>query len=160
MRVFILFFTLIFSVFFKQCNKLSKPHLDEFMIGSWQTSYIKIKMPTHNGSDTISVYEDSFVTKNAYRAQSTYHDDKTFDAWYLSPKGEQRGKTTGEWTTKGDSLVISYTNNEEYIEVTYFIKQLGNAFSGRSISDWDNDEVEDDTLIMRGNRIELENENR
>lgn len=136
------------------CNS-SSLDLDRFMLSSWQTSYIKITMPTYQSSDTTSIFEDSFQKPGSVVAQSTYHFDKTFEAWYLSPEGKQMNKSFGNWATNGDSLILSYTYNKKEVNISYFIEQRNDEFSGKSISDWDNDGIHDDTLIMRSRKILL-----
>lgn len=138
-----------------QCGTTQQKDLNQFMVDSWQTSFIKITMPTHMGSDTTSVYEDKFTKKNTFLAQSVYRNDGTFEAWYLSPKGERKNRTTGQWQASGDSLNLSYVFNKKDVRVHYQITETNEGFEGVSVSDWDNDGVKDDTLIMRTKRIDL-----
>lgn len=156
MRLLFLIYFLAASSLVNQCDSRKTSNLDKFMQSSWQTSYIKITMPTHTGTDTMFIFEDSFKSANSIKAQSIYLANHTFEAWYLSSEGEQLNKTSGQWNTKGlDTLILSYTYNDRIVEVNYFIQPEKDGFLGRSIHDWDNDGIKDDTLIMKSKRIQL-----
>lgn len=122
------------------------------MLHTWETEYIKITMPTQNGTDSLFVYEDDFSKPNSIKAQSIYFSDGTFESWYLK-NNKPMNKTKGNWHTKGDSLYIDYFYNQRQVKATYFIKITKNGFHGKSIYDWDNDGQKDDTLIMKSKRL-------
>lgn len=124
------------------------------MLGNWQTTYIQIKMPTHMNSDSLSYMESDFSEPDATIAQSTYLDDGSFEAWYVV-NGKEVGLTKGNWTMQNDSLNISYRQGESEVNAQYFIRFTSEGFYGKSIYDWDQDGIEDDTLIMKSKRIEL-----
>lgn len=154
MKAKFIFFTFILGTFFVAC-KQEKKSLNNFMIGSWQTEYIKIEMPTVNKTDSTSVFEDDFSKPNVGRAQSTYKKDGTFSAWFKQPDGKKVGKTNGTWKTKGDSLYVYYPYLGKQVQVWYLITKTKLGFTGKVIYDWDNDKEFDDTLIMKSKRIEL-----
>ena len=79
------FTALIFGILFVACNQ-EKKSLNDFMIGSWQTEYIKIEMPTINKTDSTSVFEEDFSKPNIGRAQSTYKNDGTFTQCSENPR--------------------------------------------------------------------------
>lgn len=125
------------------------------MVNSWQTSYIRISMPTHQGSDTIHVFEDDFMSSNGMKAQSQYHSDGTFESWYVHD-GKESNRTSGKWKIIGeDSLQIEYHYDNRDVKTTYFINAIEDGFKGVNIYDWDNDGVKDDTLLMKTKSIEL-----
>lgn len=156
---------LIFGIFFVACKQekkekviettASKPLLKNFIVGSWQTTYLKITYPTANDTDSTSVFEDDFSKPTAGKAQSTYNNDGTFTAWFIQPDGKKVGETTGKWSTKGDSLLVDYPYLGNQVKAWYTIKQTEKGFNGTSIFDWDNDGENDDTLIMKTKRINL-----
>ena len=80
----------VFGMLFVACKK--EKTLNDFMIGNWQTEYMKIEMPTVNKTDSTSVMEEDFSTPNSARAQSTYKKDGTFTAWFK----EFNGNIVGE----------------------------------------------------------------
>lgn len=123
------------------------------MLNTWQTSYIKIEMPTAYGKDSTYVFEDNFSKKNAILAQSIYKNDGTFTAWYLHPNKTKTGETHGTWKIKGDSLLISYTYLGKESNPSYYITKTNEGFEAKSIYDWDNDKEKDDILIMKTKKI-------
>ena len=146
---------LIFGMLFVTCNQKEKKNLSDYMVGNWETTYLKIKMPTVNKTDSTSVFEDNFTNPNTGRAQSSYKKDGTFSAWFKQPNGNKVDETNGKWKTKNDSLFINYIYLGKQVKAWYKIKQLKNGFKGTSISDWDNDGKFDDTLIMKTKKIKL-----
>lgn len=145
----------LFGILFAACKKEKKTALKDYMIGTWQTEYIKIEMPTVNKTDSTSVFEDDFSKPNTGRAQSTYKNDGTFNAWFKKPNGEKTGETSGKWKTKNDSLYVDYPYLGKQVQAWYSIKKTKEGFEGNVIYDWDNDGEFDDTLIMKSKRIKL-----
>ena len=97
---------LFFGMLFVSCsaNKNSK----EFMVNSWQTTYLKIEMPTHQKSDSLNVYEDKFENNPELVAQSNYKSDGTFTSWFLNKKGEKISESNVKWQVKEDSLFVQF----------------------------------------------------
>ncbi|OSY87083.1 hypothetical protein WH52_13560 [Tenacibaculum holothuriorum] len=162
MKLKTIFFVILFGTFFVACkNEKSekkvetKKSLKDFMVGNWETQYIKIEMPTVNKTDSTSVFEDDFSKPNTGRAQSTYNNDGTFSAWFKQPDGKKVGETKGTWKTKGDSLYVDYPYLGKQVQAWYFIKQNDNKFEGKVVYDWDGDGEFDDTLQMKSKRIDL-----
>jgi hypothetical protein len=166
-----LIFILAFGMLFVCCKKeKSQPQstqketpktektLKEYMVDSWETTYLKIEMPTFYQTDSIRVIEETYDENSARRAQSIYNADGTFSAWFVDGQGEDTGQTSvGEWDVKGDSLYISFVYQGRDMQVRYFIEKTTEGFYGRSIYDWDNDGEFIDTLQMKTKRIVLGN---
>lgn len=144
----------VFGILFASCKK-EKFNLQEYMVGSWQTKYMNLKMPTYQKSDSVYVLEDDFSEADATLAQSTYRKDSTFTAWYLSPEKEKLSITHGKWSVKNDSLCIEFVMNNQNTKAMYFIEKTEDGFEGKSLYDWDNDGEKDDFLIMKTKRIIL-----
>lgn len=138
-------------------RKIKQKKLNDFMLGSWQTTYLKVEMLTANGTDSTKVYEKDFSKKEDILAQATYHKNGTFLAWYVQPNGKKTGKAQGNWKAVNDSLFITYTVEGRIgnFNPIYKIKQTDNGFKATSVYDWDKDGKKDDTLIMKSKRIEL-----
>lgn len=147
---------LVFGILFASCE--SKPTLQEYMADSWQTSYLKIEMPTFQKSDSTNVYEDKFENNPAITAQSNYNSDGTFTAWYLNRAGEKLDETPGKWRIEGDSLYVEYDYQGKTSKISYHIKQTKEGFEGTSKYDWDEDGEFDDLLVMKTKRIDLKKE--
>ncbi len=152
MKTKFIFFAFIFGILFAAC-KQEKKVLNHFMVGTWQTEYIKIKMPTFRKTDSTSVVEDNFSKPNINRAQSTYNNDGTFIAWFKQPDGKKVNETKGKWKAKGDSLYVDYTYSGKLVQAWYKVNQTNQGFSAKVIYDWDNDGEYDDTLIMKSKKI-------
>lgn len=145
--------SLLFVLFLLNCT--DKKDLRQFMINSWQTTYIKIEMPTYNNSDSLYVYEDRFETKPTLIAQSQYHKDGTFSAWYLTQDGEKQSESKGVWEVQGDSLTVNYTYNNQEQHYSYHIQMMDSGFVASSLSDWDNDGKKDDLLLMKTKSVKF-----
>lgn len=149
-----IFLALFFGLLFGACKSSNEEKLNHFMVNSWQTSYIKIKMPTANGKDSTKVYEDDFSKKGAILAQSKYNKDKTFTAWYVKADGTKMGETSGSWYVKKDSLFVEYIFKGKTIKPSYFITKTTNGFEAKSVYDWDGDGEKDDILLIKSKKIE------
>lgn len=145
-------FVLLFAITIS-CSPLKKDDLSKYMLGKWETQYIKINMPTVHKSDSSSVFEDDFSKPTSGKAQSKYNNDGTFSAWFKLADGSEVDKTSGKWKTKGDSLFIDYSYNEKQVSTWYFIEKTKKGFNGTVIYDWDNDGEFDDTLYMKSKKI-------
>ena len=146
---------ILFGILFAACKQEKKESLKNYMVGSWQTEYLKIEMPTINKTDSTSVFEDNFSKPNTGRAQSSYKKDGTFKAWCKQPDGKKVGETNGKWKTRNDSLYVDYPYLGKQVQAWYKIKKTTEGFEGKVIYDWDNDGEFDDTLIMKTKRIKL-----
>ena len=145
--IFILFLgTLIVA-----CKK--EKSLEEYMTDSWQTTYLKLEMPTYEKSDSLYVFEDKFDKNPTLIAQSIYHKDVTFNAWFINKEGEKISESDGNWSVKNDSLFVDFTYNNRNIKVGYYIEKTTEGFLGKSAFDWDNDGDFDDFLTMKTKRI-------
>ncbi|TVZ56562.1 hypothetical protein OD91_1851 [Lutibacter sp. Hel_I_33_5] len=148
-------FLSILGILFVSC-KQEKP-LQDFMINSWETTYLKIEMPTVNNTDSLSVYEDKFDANPQQIAQSNYNADGTFSAWFIKPDKVKFGESKGTWKTVNDSLFIEYVYGGREVKVSYHITKTPEGFLGKSKYDWDEDGAFDDLLIMKTKRIKNTN---
>lgn len=144
----ICFLLLVCSLY--SCN--SKIDLQKYMVASWETTYIKIIMP-NNSSEKPTVFEDDFSKPTSTKAQSIYYKNGDFEAWYLTSEGEKKGFTKGKWHCVGDTLKVNYTYNKRTINAAYKVKKTKEGFKAKSIYDWNNNGVANDTLYMRSKKI-------
>ena len=150
--------TLIFSVFCGILFASCEPEIStkEFMVDSWETTYLKIEMYTVNKTDSLQVYEDKFEGSPELIAQSQYNNDGTFSAWFKNKKGEQVSKAIGEWDVVGDSLKVAFNYGGRDMKVSYHITRTKEGFIGKSKYDWDEDGDFDDLLTMKTKRIKTD----
>ncbi|WP_343330929.1 hypothetical protein [Polaribacter staleyi] len=146
-----LFFILLFGILFVGCEPVLTTK--EFMVGSWQTTYLKIEMYTVNKTDSLQIYEDKFEEDSELVAQSKYNKDGTFSAWFINKKGEQISKASGSWSVKNDSLLVAFNYGGRDMKVSYDITKTDEGFIGKSKYDWDEDGDFDDLLMMKTKRI-------
>lgn len=139
------------GMFIASCNQ--EKSIKEYMVNSWETTYLKIEMPTFHKSDSTSVFEDKFLNNPPRRARSTYNEDGTFSAWFVNQKNEKAGESKGTWKVKNDSLYIEYFYGGRDVKVSYLIEKTKEGFIGKSTYDWDEDGEFDDFLIMKAKRI-------
>ena len=144
----------VIGMLFVSCNK--EKSLKEYMVNSWETTYLKIEMPTFQKSDSIYIVEDKFLNKTARRAQSTYYEDGTFTAWFVNQKGEKKEESNGKWSVVKDSLFIEFFYGGKDVRAAYKIEKTDEGFIGKSLSDWDNDGELDDLLTMKTKRINID----
>lgn len=145
----------VFGMLFASCEK--EKSLEEYMTDSWETSYLKIEMPTYLKKDSTNVYEDTFENNPERRARSTYKSDGTFEAWVIDREGKNIGDDSpGKWKVKGDSLYIEYFYGGRDVKVAYYIEKTEEGFKGISKYDWDEDGEFDDLLVMKTKRIDQE----
>ncbi|WP_439130126.1 hypothetical protein [Polaribacter sp.] len=142
---------LVLGILIAACKK--EKSLQEYMTDSWQTTYLKIKMPTYQKSDSLEIYEDKFDNNPTLIAQSTYNTNGTFKAWFINEKGEKVSETDGKWSAEKDSLFVAFFYNDREMKVSYHITKTEKGFLGKSTNDWDNDGEIDDFLIMKTKRI-------
>lgn len=147
MKLKSIFYFTIFGMLFVACK--NEKSLEDYMVTDWQTSYIKIEMPTAYGKDSLQVYEDDFSKEKAILAQSSYKKDGRFTAWYIRPDGSKAGESDGKWKIKGDSLFVEYTHQGKVIKPSYHVEKTIEGLLAKSKHDWDNDGEFDDFLTMR-----------
>jgi hypothetical protein len=147
-------FILVFGILFASCKQ--EESLQKYMTDSWQTTYLKIEMPTVQKSDSTSVIEDKFDNNPERVAQSSYKEDGTFVAWFLDKEGKRQGDAPGKWEVEGDTLKIEYFYAGRAIKVGYHIEKTKEGFIGTSKYDWDGDGEFDDLLVMKTKRIKSE----
>lgn len=148
------FFILIFGMLFGACKQ--EESLEKYMAKSWETSYLKIEMPTFENTDSLNVFEDKFDNNPIQVAQSKYNLDGTFTAWFLTNSNQKILETDGTWNVVGDSLQVSFFYNNKEMKVSYKITKTEEGFMGESKYDWDNDGVADDFLTMKTKEIKTE----
>ena len=143
-----------FGILFASCE----PELStkNFMIDSWETTYLKIEMFTAHQSDSLQVYEDKFENNPELIAQSKYNKDGTFSAWFKNQKGAHISKTNGKWNVIDDSLFVNFNYQGKEMKVSYFITRTAEGFLGKSKYDWDEDGDFDDLLVMKTKRIKTD----
>lgn len=126
------------------------------MTDTWQTTYLKIEMPTHLKTDSLYVYEDKFENDPELIAQSKYNTDGTFSAWFVNKEGKHISPSKGKWSVVGDSLFVAFFYNNKDIKASYYITRTEEGFIGKSKYDWDEDNDFDDLLTMKTKRIKIE----
>ena len=152
MKIRTILFISLFGTLFASCQ----PELStkNYMVDSWETTYLKIDMFTVNKSDSLQVYEDKFENNPDLVAQSKYNKDGTFSAWFKNRKGEQISKSTGKWNVINDSLIVEFHYAGRDMKVKYHITKTDEGFIGKSKYDWDEDGDFDDLLLMKTKRID------
>jgi len=144
-------FLLLFGMLFVACAK--EQSLQNYMVNSWQTTYLEIEMPTYQASDSTYTFIDKFDNNPELIAQSKYNDDGTFSAWFINTKGEKINNSNGTWLVKNDSLYVEFFYNGVTTKASYAIEETENGFIGKSKYDWDNDGEFDDLLTMKTKRL-------
>ena len=147
------FYLFLFGMLFASCE--SEISTKDFMIDTWETTYLKIEMYTVNKTDSLSVYEDKFENNPKLVAQSKYSKDGTFTAWFRNEKGDHVSNSKGTWDIVGDSLTVEFNYGGRDMKVSYHITKTEQGFIGKSKYDWDEDGDFDDILTMKTKRIKL-----
>ncbi len=145
------FIIALFGMLFVSCKQ--EKSMKEFMTDSWETTYLKLEMPTYEKSDSLVVFEEKFDNNPELIAQSKYNKDGTFSAWFVDRKGGHISDSEGTWKVKEDSLFVDFFYDGRDMKVGYKITRTAEGFQGESNYDWDNDGAFDDFLIMKTKRI-------
>lgn len=153
MKIKTFLFVVLFGILFVSCSQ--EKSTKEYLIDSWETTYLKIDMPTYKNSDSTVVFEDDFLNNPSRRAQSKYNKDGTFSAWFINQKGEKQGESTGKWKVKNDSLFVEFFYGGRDVKVGYLIEKTTEGFVGKCKYDWDVDGEFDDVLLMKTKRIKV-----
>lgn len=151
MKIKSFLFTVLFGMLFISCSQ--EKSIEEYLIDSWETTYLKIDMPTYQNSDSTFVFEDKFLNNPPRRAQSKYNKGGTFSAWFINSKGEKKGESSGQWKVKNDSLFVEFFYDGRDVKVGYLIERTTEGFVGKCKYDWDVDGEFDDVLLMKTKRI-------
>jgi hypothetical protein len=151
MKIKSFLFTVLFGILFASCSQ--EKSIKKYMIGSWESTYLKIEMKTYQKSDSTFVFEDDFFNNPPRKARSKYNKDGTFSAWFINRKGEKKGESTGKWNVKNDSLFVDFFYGGSQVTAGYLIEKTTEGFKGTSKYDWDNDGEYDDFLIMKTKRL-------
>lgn len=149
-----LLLTCLFGTLIVACKK--EKTLKEYMTDSWQTTYLKIEMPTYEKSDSLEVFEEKFDKNPDLLAQSKYNEDGTFDAWFINKNGDKLSNSKGKWSLENDSLFVEFFYNGRNMKVGYHITKTEEGFMSKSNYDWDNDGSYDDFLTMKTKRIKTD----
>ncbi|MAD97692.1 MAG: hypothetical protein CMB99_10240 [Flavobacteriaceae bacterium] len=142
-----LFILAFIGLVFLGCSKKKSTKFS--MVNKWETTYLKIEMPTTMKSDSTAVFEDTFENNPARIARSEYFSDGTFSAWFVDQEGKEFDKTKGTWQFKNDSLYVDFFYGGRSIQVGYEIIPTNSGFKGISKFDWDEDGEYDDLLTMK-----------
>ncbi|MBU3011648.1 hypothetical protein KO506_09560 [Polaribacter vadi] len=154
MKLKYIFFISCFGILIVACTK--EKTLQEYMIDSWQTTYLKIEMPTYEKSDSLEVFEDKFDNNPELIAQSKYNADGTFNAWFINKENKRISDSEGKWHVENDSLFVEFFYVGRNMKISYHITKTNEGFIGKSNFDWDNDGEFDDALTMKTKRIKLD----
>lgn len=150
-KILILF---LFGILLVGCAE--EKSLEDFMVGSWQTTHLEIKMPTYQMSDSTYTFVDKFDNNPELIAQSKYNNDGTFSAWFINKEGEKINNSDGTWKVENDSLFVEFFYNNTTTKASYKIEETEEGFVGKSKYDWDDDGEIDDFLTMKTKRLKTE----
>lgn len=156
MKVRALSLLVVALLLLSQCKKNQKTQPDPFIVGKWQTSFVRLDYPSYRGSDSAHYFVDRFQKGTERFAQSEYFPDGTFKAWFVDKDGNKQDETTGTWSLHKDSLSTSYFYLGKQMSPVYRIKEYKNkkGFKATSIFDWDGDGESDDQIIMRTDKLD------
>lgn len=146
----------LLMVLLSGCTAPEKESLKEYVVGSWETAYMKVVIPTLNNTDSVSVLEYDYNKLELGKTKTNYLKDGTFVSWFQLSNGEKAGNVKGKWTTKKDTLLLDfYTLGKQIqVKVGYLITKTPEGFNGKSIYDYDKDGKLDDTLFVKEKRID------
>jgi len=151
MKIESFLFAVLFGILFASCSK--DKSIKNYVIDSWETTYLKIEMKTYQKSDSTFVFEENFLNNPLIKVQSKYNKDGTFSAWFINRKGDKKSESTGKWHVKNDSLFVDFFYGGSHVKAGYLIEKTIEGFKGTSKYDWDKDGEYDDFLIMKTKRL-------
>jgi hypothetical protein len=147
-------YTLLFTLLFLlACQNLpapgssAPPNLQKDLLGTWETTYLEIKVDTYHNTDSSYVWTvESADWKNKLRVlpyQSYFDANHRFNVEYRDLQGKLLKEEKGIWNAFGDTLLLIRPDVTLQYKVAFHDKQA--YFSG--LVDWDSDGVEDDAYF-------------
>ena len=131
-----------------QKAETSKVDLKEVLPGTWETKFFQIKMPTHNDSDSTSVFEASeeyWEAKFQVKPYRTYFGpDQKYRTAYRGLQGHLISESRGVWNAFGDTLMM--IQKDGTLQYKLLVEKGQAHFS--ALLDWDQDGEEDDEYYM------------
>ena len=135
--------------------------MQRYLIGNWETVYVKLELPTFKGKDTLVEYDIDFANPHDPRAQqqgksfTTYNIDGTFNSWTEKNRRPTGQSSEGKWRATKDSLFYDFSQGPDKKDVTisFGLKEIEDGFSMTALQDRDNDWKEDDTFYLETVRL-------
>lgn len=134
------------------------------MTGKWESSYLKLELPTFQKKDTLIEYDIDFQNPDDPRAKqqgksySLHKADGTFETWQ-EKNGRPTGKKgTGTWRVTKDSLYYSFNQNTASVEVPFGLAKIEDGYAMTGLQDRDGDGEKDDTFYLETVRVPYEPE--
>jgi hypothetical protein len=154
----LLFLLVVFSVV--SCTTEDE-RMQRYLIGNWETVYVKLELPTYQGKDTLVEYDIDFANPHDPRAKeqgkpfSTYNLDGTFKSWTEKNNRLAGQSTKGKWSATKDSLFYYFSQaaGKKDVTVAFGLKQIEDGFSITALQDRDNDREKDDTFYLETVRL-------
>ncbi len=125
-----------------------KVDLKAALPGTWEAKYLQIKMPTHNGSDSIQVFEVSeeyWEAKFFVKPYRTYFSaEQKYHTTHRGLNDVLMGESEGLWNVFGDTLMMI----EKDATVQYKVLVDKGLAHFSALLDWDRDGQEDDEYYL------------
>ncbi|MDG1806124.1 hypothetical protein [Flavicella sp.] len=135
--------------------------MQKYIIGNWETVFVKLEFETFKGKDTLVEYDIDFANPDDPRAQrqgkafSTYKADGTFKSWTEKNNRPTGQSTTGKWRVTKDSLFYDFAQGpgKKDVTVSFGLEKIDDGFAITGIQDRDSDRAVDDTIYLETVRL-------
>ncbi|WP_152286896.1 hypothetical protein [Flavicella marina] len=135
--------------------------MTRYLVGNWETVYVKLEMPTFKRKDTLIEYDIDFANPHDPRAKqqgksfTTYNVDGTFESWTKKNGYPAGQKTQGNWKATKDSLFYEFSQGpgKKPFTVAFELEKIEDGFSIKGLQDRDNDGEQDDTFYLETVRL-------
>lgn len=135
--------------------------MQKYLLGNWETSYVKLEFQSFRGKDTIVEYDIDYANPHDPRAKQqgigklVYKADGTFESWSEKNNLKIGRITKGKWNATKDSLFYEFDQGPDkpVYKVAFGLKMIEDGFAIKAKQDRDNDGVQDDTYYLETVRL-------
>lgn len=151
---------LVFALCIVSCASEDEK-MQRYIVGNWETVYVKLELPSYQGKDTLVEYDIDFANPHDPRAQrqgksfTTYNVDGTFKSWTEKNSRPTGQSSEGKWRATKDSLFYDFKQGpgKKNVTISFLLKQIEDGFSMTGMQDRDNDGEKDDTFYLETVRL-------
>jgi len=135
--------------------------MQRYLIGNWETVYVKLELPSYKGRDTLIDYDIDFANPDDPRAKvqgkplTTFKENGKFVTWAEINNRSTGPKTEGKWKATKDSLYYTFNQGpgKKELTVALGLKKIDDGYATSRFVDQDRDGSKDDLIYLETVRL-------
>ena len=135
--------------------------MQRYLVGNWETVFVKLEMPSYMNKDTIVEYDIDFANPDDPRAQTqgkpmtSFNLDGTFTTWAELNNRATGRKTSAKWRATKDSLFydIMDSKTNKSFTVSFGLEKIEDGYATKRLVDQDRDGAIDDMIYIETVRL-------